>query len=507
MTHKKLILMALMGVMLSDADAGGKKVKQVHPKAHKIGSRGRAQSARGNVVTDADNTQGGKGPGLFDDDTGTEQDPKPDPDPAPKNNEQKNTPTRDKLTLDEDKLAAKFKVSPNVKAGLALEDETVDGYTFLSKVLGGDDLSTVSGQGKRMQLLAALGENDQRLGDILPGQVAYDIIKAAAEGSDLRPNMTENNVIKNVDNIQFSNVEEDKKIKFGTAEYQLVAGQHAAANGVITVPQDLQQQYDAFVRALDNVVLLNAKGEAKEFNVENKTDFASELVSGGSPKTTAAMQSVIRNAYKTAVDSFVDQLKSKAAKEKLFLPVVTAKNSKDVALAARPTADIKGFASGSNVKGIQATDGANNGFALRLIDLKKGAKKNILDTSSGMMAYNAGYKPAGVEGANPKLSAFITEPGMKAFKKGAELYYSQEVDKKSEFSLEKLLNDISAEARKEVNTTGLQKARAENKKDKIDAEKAKISSKMEAIVKRSMSKQGLSRFGNAVPKDTEELVG
>jgi hypothetical protein len=319
--------------------------------------------------------------------------------------------------------------------------------------------------------------------------------------------MADTNVSKSGDHIKFSDTAADQKINFGSAAYQLVTKGYSSATDANAVPNDLQSQYDAFVKALDDVVLLNAKGEAIEFNVENKTDFASELMSSGQPKATNAMQSVIRTAYKTAVDSFVDQLKSKAAKEKLFLPVLTAKDNKNAALGTALKETVKGFAPGSNVDGIKATDGGN-GFALRLIDLKKGAKKNILDTSSGMMAYNATYKPSGeVDGVNPKLSDFITDAGMKGFKKAAELYYSQEVDKKSEFSLEKLLNDIFAEARKEVNTTGLQKARAENKKDKIDAEKKKIAVKMDAIVKRSMSKQGLGRFGNAVPKDAEELVG
>jgi len=288
------------------------------------------------------------------------------------------------------------------------------------------------------------------------------------------------------------------------------ANDYSSQGDSITVPNALQDKYNAFVKALDDVVLWNAKGEEIGFNVENKVDFASDLLaSPGVPKQTGAMQSVIRNAYKTAVDSFVDQLKSKTAKEKLFLPVLTDKDNKDAVIGAKPASSVQGFAPGSSVNGINGTaNRAADTFALRLIDIKRGAKKNILDTSSGMMGYNASNNPTGTNnGANPKLSDFITESGMKAFKKAAELYYSQEVDKKSEFSLEKLLNDISDEVRKEVNTTGLQKARAENKKDKINEEKEKISRKMDAIVKRAMNRQGLSRFANAVPKDAQDMVG
>merc|ERR1712203_490003 len=354
-------------------------------------------------------------------------------------NVQNNASAQDKPTLNEDKLAkAKVSLSPDAKTALGRQDDKVDGYTFLSAVLGtpANKLHEVQGEGSRLKALAAMGDNSKRVGEILPGQVAYDIIKAAATGSDLKPQMAADTVSKDSDGIKFTNDTDGKLMKFGGAEYAMVTSNHSGASNTTDVPNALQTQYNAFVKALDDVILWNAKGEAIEFNVENKADFQSELLAGGDPKGVGAMQSVIRSAYKTAVDSFVDQLKSKTAKEKLFLPVLTSKDDKNTQLANQPTDDIKGFAPGSNVNGIQGTGTGSPGFALRLIYIKKGAKRSILDTSSGMMAYDATKNPSGLtDGANPKLSAFITESGMKVFKKAVELYYSQEVDKDAAFSM------------------------------------------------------------------------
>jgi len=90
MTHKKLILMALMGVMLSDAEARLER-KQ---KRSALSARGRGRGARGRPQMNSDNTgkppvkMGNEGGGLFgDQDDGGNRPVKGDPDPEPKNDE------------------------------------------------------------------------------------------------------------------------------------------------------------------------------------------------------------------------------------------------------------------------------------------------------------------------------------------------------------------------------------------------------------------------------------
>jgi hypothetical protein len=162
MTHKKLILMALMGVMLSDADAGGRKAKQVSPKAHKIGSRGRAQSARGNVVTDAGGAQGGQTDGLLDDGTGKEQElPEAEKKPA---QGQVNAPeaTQPAVQKPDYKVKKDFGETAQRAFGVNGEDTLEN---LLKSVLGVHNLNNIKGLSNKLDGFVALGNSDAKLKD------------------------------------------------------------------------------------------------------------------------------------------------------------------------------------------------------------------------------------------------------------------------------------------------------------------------------------------------------
>ena len=482
MTQKKLILMALMGVMLSDAEAA-----PTRPSSKRPASASRGGSRRGSARGAPKMTMGEpKGGSAFEevDNGGTD----PEPTPAPNSTEKKDAPeaTQPVAQKPDYKAERAFGEVAQRAFGVSAKDILEN---FMKKALGVDNLNDIKGLRNKLDGFVALGESDAKLKDNLMTGTMLGVL-----------DMAKGKKLKDVTVETTQNANAALKISVGGMNLNIAAGAFGAAGRVAFNTNTAQNASDAlntlaetkvladFFNAFSNIGLLVGDEIKKvgldEFDANTfKKDMSKILEKKGAVEDDAFKANKgypIKASFEEYVnDNWVkplfDNIKKHVDGDKpVFAMYVDVEG--DLTPGLRET-----FGQNSNVKnGMRFTINrdANNGGLLNLVRIKKGENTifNVDPVSSRANSEQA-LEPSALQiAANRAKSAELAFDDILADKKGRQALEEAQ-NLLSQTPKLQVVNNLSAFIAKLTDLYNEDKAvkkveNAKNEKDKKAAEKA-----------------------------------
>jgi hypothetical protein len=436
MTHKKLILMALMGVMLSDAEARLER-KQ---KRSALSARGRGRVARGRPQMNSDNTgeptvkMDNEGGGFVgDQDDGGNRPAKGDPDPAPKNNEQLSK-VDEPLDLDVmENLTRETKTLLHTNKDSMTRGEALEKVTGKSRQSG-----TMKGQGNLLNAWAAIGDDRQPMREYLMQNDMMKVLNAFgntsrvggtaafAQGADDRANT---HVVAS-----WTVVPAGQNPEAPAVGINLLNGAEFAINGSRdALETSLRARFESFFDAFENVKFATADGfvdfpEFSRAEMTIKDDLMNAVQSVGNlhphvnhEAAYANLMKPVAKAWKETATNAIKAVQKLAVDEKekgntLFLPQLTNQDGGELSNVL-VTGGVASWLAGSTTAGINGTAGGNQ-FKLKLGSVKPGEKRAFLKMDRMVPAADNNN----IAGTTMTAAEVVTENGVKLLNKLSDFY-------------------------------------------------------------------------------------